>query len=126
MVPAKKTRFEITPKSPKAFINRELSWLRFASRVLELAEDQEVPLLERVKFAGILGMLHDEFFMKRIAGLKRQVQKGVEKTSIDGRTPLEELEACREEVLDQSKRLSRVFEKELRPALLESGIGIRA
>jgi len=126
MVSAKKTRVEITPESTHAFINRELSWLRFASRVLELAEDEEVPLLERIKFAGILGMLHDEFFMKRIAGLKRQVQKGVEKISIDGRTPLEELEACREEVLDQSKRLSGVFEMELRPALLETGVGIRA
>ena len=126
MESAKKSRVEITPESPEAFINRELSWLRFASRVLELAEDPEVPLLERVKFAGILGMLHDEFFMKRIAGLKRQVKKGVDKISLDGRTPLEELEACREEVLDQSKRLSRVFKKDLRPALLETGIGIRA
>ena len=125
MESAKKSRVEITPESPEAFINRELSWLRFASRVLELAEDPEVPLLERAKFAGILGMLHDEFFMKRIAGLKRQVQKGVDKISLDGRTPFEELEACREEVLDQSKRLSRVFGKDLRPALLETGIGIR-
>ncbi len=96
MVAAKISHVEITPESPEAFINRELSWLRFASRVLELAEDQEVSLLERVKFAGIHGMLHDEFFMKRIAGLKRQVKKGVEKISIDGRTPFEELEACRE------------------------------
>ena len=126
MVSAKKSVHKITPESTDAFINRELSWLRFARRVLELAEDEEVPLLERVKFAGILGMLHDEFFMKRIAGLKRQVQKGVEKISIDGRTPLEEHEACREEVLEQSKRLSRVFDKDLRPALLENGIGIRA
>jgi len=125
MVSAKKSYAEITPESPEAFINRELSWLRFASRVLELAEDQDVPLLERVKFAGILGMLHDEFFMKRIAGLKRQVKKGVEKISIDGRTPFEELEACRQEVLGQSKRLSRVFEKDLRSSLLEAGIGIR-
>jgi len=126
MVSAKKSRVEITPESPEAFINRELSWLRFASRVLELAEDDEVPLLERVKFVGILGMLHDEFFMKRIAGLKRQVQKGVEKISLDGRTPLEELEACREETVDQSKRLSLVWKKDLLPALLEAGIGLCA
>jgi polyphosphate kinase len=125
MVSAKKTRVEITPESLDAFINRELSWLRFASRVLELAEDDEVPLLERVKFVGIVGMLHDEFFMKRIAGLKRQIQKDVDKISIDGRTPLEELKACREEAVDQSKRLSRVFEEDLRSALLETGIGIR-
>ncbi len=70
-----------------AFINRELSWLRFARRVLEMATDPTVPLLERVKFAGILGMLHDEFFMKRVSGLKRQVNKGVNKLSLDGLTP---------------------------------------
>jgi polyphosphate kinase len=125
MMSAKETSNEITPESTDAFINRELSWLRFASRVLELGEDNEVPLLERVRFVGIVGMLHDEFFMKRIAGLKRQVKKGVEKISIDGRTPFEELEACREELRDQSKRLSRVFQGELQPALLEAGICVR-
>jgi polyphosphate kinase len=98
--------------------------LHFAGRVLELAEDEEVPLLERVKFAGIVGMLHDEFFMKRIAGLKRQVQKKIEKLSIDGRTPIEELEACREEILCQSTRLSRLLAEQLQPALLQAGIGI--
>ncbi|NIQ08742.1 hypothetical protein GWO43_28650, partial [candidate division KSB1 bacterium] len=48
--------------SPEAYLNRELSWLNFARRVLDLVEDPEVPLLERMKFAGIVGMLHDEFF----------------------------------------------------------------
>jgi polyphosphate kinase len=124
MVSAKKKSITITPESPDAFINRELSWLRFTSRVLEMAEDSEVPLLERVKFAGILGMLHDEFFMKRIAGLKRQIRKGVEKHSIDGLTPMEELEACRREVSDQSTRLSRLFEESLHPAMVGAGIGI--
>ena len=79
MVSAKNIRVEISPESPEAFISRDLSWLRLAGRVLELAEDGQVPLLERVKFVGIVSMLHDEFFMKRIAGLKRQVQKGVDK-----------------------------------------------
>ena len=54
--------------TPESYINRELSWLRFARRVLELAEDPAMPLLERVKFAGIMGMLYDEFAMKRIGG----------------------------------------------------------
>jgi polyphosphate kinase len=124
MMSAKKNTVEITPDHPGAFINRELSWLQFAARVLDLAEDETVPLLERAKYAGILGMLHDEFFMKRIAGLKRQIEKGVEKVSIDGRTPLEELEACRAGILDQSSRLSRVFAKSLQPALAGAGIGI--
>jgi len=64
------TAGKITPKSSEAFVNRELNWLQFARRVLELAEDPEVPLLERVKFLGIVGMLRDEFFMKRMSGLK--------------------------------------------------------
>ena len=58
----------VTPDSAAAFVNRELSWLSFARRVLALAEDPEQPLLERVKFAGIMGMIHDEFAMKRIGG----------------------------------------------------------
>jgi len=124
MVSAAKTTDKITPDSPEAFINRELSWLRFARRVLELAQDEDVPLLERVKFAGILGMLHDEFFMKRIAGLKRQVQKGIDKLSLDGLTPAEELEACRREILDQGAGLAAVFRERVRPALAEAGIGI--
>ena len=59
----------VTPGSPVALINRELSWLSFARRVLALAEDPEQPLLERVKFAGIMGMVYDEFAMKRVGGL---------------------------------------------------------
>ena len=61
----------IDVRSPEAFLNRELSWLAFARRVLSQVEDPRLPLLERVKFAGIMGMLHDEFFMKRMGGLKR-------------------------------------------------------
>ena len=60
---------------PAALINRELSWLSFARRVLALAEDPGQPLLERVKFAGIMGTIYDEFAMKRIGGLFRQVRR---------------------------------------------------
>lgn len=84
----------IGPDQPEAYFNRELSWLAFAARVLALAEDPELPLLERVKFAGILGMLHDEFFMKRVSGLKKLVRKGSRRRSLDGRTPEEEMSAC--------------------------------
>jgi polyphosphate kinase len=115
---------KITGQDPEAFINREISWLRFSRRVLEMAEDESVPLLERVKFVGILGMLHDEFFMKRIAGLKRQVQKGVNKLSLDGQTPSEELAACRKEILTQLDELSSALRGQLRPALAGAGIGI--
>ncbi len=61
--------------TPESYINRELSWLSFARRVLELAEDPAMPLLERVKFAGIMGMLYDEFSMKRIGGIRRRIEK---------------------------------------------------
>jgi len=125
MVSSTKTKKVITGDSPEAFLNRELSWLMFARRVLEQVRDPEVPLLERVKFAGIIGMLHDEFFMKRIAGLKRQIQKGVDKISIDGLTPAEELAACRKEILEQSDELACSFDDELRPALAAAGIGLR-
>ena len=119
-----KKKKSVTPDAPEAFFNRELSWLRFARRVLEMAGDPEVPLLERVKFAGILGMLHDEFFMKRVSGLKRQVNKGVNKLSLDGMTPPQELAACRREVIKQSKELSVLMREELLPSLAANGIGI--
>ena len=66
---------KIDVDSPGTRINRELSWLSFARRVLALAEDPDLPLLERVKFAGIMGMLYDEFAMKRMGGLKRKIEK---------------------------------------------------
>jgi len=108
----------------EAFINRELSWLQFARRVLELAMDPNVPLLEQVKYAGILGMLHDEFFMKRMSGLKRQIQRGVKKISIDGRTPQQEFDSCRKEILSQVDELAGVIRDRIQPALAECGFPI--
>lgn len=110
--------------SPQAYLNRELSWLAFARRVLELAQDPAQPLLERVKFVGILGMLHDEFFMKRMGGLEQQASRSSNRVSPDGRTPREELEACRVEILDQMRLLSQLMRNEIRPALAEAGIPI--
>jgi len=80
----------VTPEPSEAYINRELSWLHFARRVMALAEDPTVPLLERVKFAGIMGMLYDEFAMKRIGGLRRRIERKNTKLSPDRRTPREE------------------------------------
>jgi polyphosphate kinase len=110
---------------PEAFINRELSWLSFARRVLAFVADPATPLLERVKFAGIMGMLHDEFFMKRIGGLKRQVKQGLAKRSLDGRTPREELDACRAEILAQMAELAALVNNEVRPALAAAGLPIK-
>lgn len=109
---------------PDLFLNRELSWLAFARRVLELSLDSDLPLLERVKFVGIMGMLHDEFFMKRISGLKRQVRQGAKSRSPDGRSPAEELAACRREIRLQMEQLSRVVREDIRPALARAGIPI--
>jgi len=111
-------------RDPGAYVNRELSWLRFARRVLALAEDEGTPLLERLKFVGIVGMLHDEFFMKRISGLKRQIQQGVQKLSIDGRTPEEEFAACREAVCEQTRVLSELMRKNIRPKMKEANVSI--
>ncbi len=113
------------PDGPGVFFNRELSWLGFARRVLALAENAELPLLERVKFAGIMGMLHDEFFMKRMSGLKRQIKRGSRKVSLDGRRPAEEFAACREELAKQVEHLGRVVNDQLRPALDAEGIPVR-
>jgi polyphosphate kinase len=117
---------KIDPDSPNTLINRELSWLSFARRVLALAEDSDRPLLERVKFAGIMGMLYDEFAMKRIGGLKRKIEKKKKKKKLShgGLTPDEELDACRKELHKQARIVSRLLRNELRPALAAAGIPI--
>jgi polyphosphate kinase len=114
----------VRPGSPAALINRELSWLGFARRVLALAEDPEQPLLERVKFAGIMGMLYDEFAMKRIGGLVWQVRNGGGRRGPEGLTPAEVLEACRAELRSQQELVATLVEEQLRPALRDLGTQI--
>ena len=114
----------VTLDSPEAYLNRELSWLGFASRVVALVENRELPLVERVKFAGIAGMLHDEFFMKRISGLKRQIRNRSKKTTIDGRSPEAVFRACQAELRKQSRRLGQTLLEDLGPALAADGVGI--
>ena len=77
------------------YFNRELSWLEFNQRVLELAEDADIPLLERLKFVAITANNLDEFFMVRVAGLHDQVDAGIATPLQDGRTPSETLIAIR-------------------------------
>lgn len=110
--------------SPEAHINRELSWLAFVRRVIDLAADRELPLLERVKFVGIQSMLHDEFFMKRMGGLVQQVAKGGNKRSADGRTPAEELAACRAEIRQQMREISALMKNDIGPAMAAAGVPI--
>ena len=83
---------------PALYLNRELTWLAFNSRVLHEAEDERTPLLERVKFLAITAANLDEFFMKRIGGLKQQVEAGVQKITVDGRTPARQIRDCHQVV----------------------------
>ena len=84
---------ELRTPSPELYFNRELSWLDFNARVLREAIDERTPLLERVKFLAIFSSNLDEFFMVRVAGLKRQVAAGVTQTSPDGFTPQQTIDA---------------------------------
>ncbi len=110
--------------APEAFLNREMSWLAFARRVLAQVADPELPLLERVRFAGIMGTLHDEFFMKRMSHLKRLMAAGAD-PSVDGRTPAEQFRAARAEVQEQIGILSRLLQDDLRPAMERAGVPIK-
>jgi polyphosphate kinase len=85
---------EINLSDPCWYLNRELTWLEFNRRVLHEAEDERTPLLERLKFIAIVSSNLDEFFMKRIGGLKQQVGAGLRELSLDGLTPLEQIQQC--------------------------------
>jgi len=82
---------DIDLDAPEYYLNRELTWLTFVKRVLHEAEDSRTPLLERVKFLAITSSILDEFFMKRIGGLKQQVAAGVHKLTVDGRSPMQQI-----------------------------------
>src|SRR5664279_3036967 len=107
---------------PALYLNRELSWLDFNDRVLQLAEDARLPLLERVKFCAIYTTNLDEFYMVRVAGLRDQIDAGVENPGQDGRTPSQTIALIRERVLSLGKRLTECFEGDLRPALADQDI----
>ena len=107
------------------YYNRELSWLQFNDRVLQLAEDESVPLLERLKFCAIYSSNLDEFFMVRVAGLQEYVDGGIDRPREDGRSPAETIAAIGAEVREQTRRQTTVLDDVLRPALAEHGIRIQ-
>jgi polyphosphate kinase len=104
------------------FINRELSWLEFNRRVLHEATDARNPLLERVKFLEIFTSNLDEFFMKRVGGLRRQISAGIITHTPDGLTPQQQLVAIRKAVIPMLQRQAEIFAKSVRPELEEHGI----
>jgi polyphosphate kinase len=114
--------FDLT--DPALYLNRELTWLNFNFRVLHEAEDERTPLLERVKFISIVASNLDEFFMKRIGGLKQLVSARVTEPTVDGRTPEEQIAECLELVSLLEGRMRRVFQDML-PALEAHGVSVR-
>lgn len=106
------------------FLDRELSWLRFNQRVLELAENEDLPLLERVRFLAIFASNLDEFFMVRVAGLKRRIAAGVAVRAASGMMPREVLEQIWRETDSLASRHALVFREDVIPALAKEGIEV--
>ncbi|MFC8042314.1 RNA degradosome polyphosphate kinase [Nocardia sp. NPDC057353] len=106
------------------YLNRELSWLDFNARVLALAEDESLPLLERAKFLAIFASNLDEFYMVRVAGLKRRAETGLLVRSADGRSPSEQLELIAARAREIAQRHAGVFLDSVNPALTGEGIEI--
>src|SRR5215468_6258849 len=104
------------------YFNRELTWLDFNARVIALAEDEGLPVLERAKFLAIASRNLDHFFQVRVAGLKTQIAAEVGARSIDGRSPAEQLAAVRPVVIEQVTRQDEVLRKDLLPRLRDLGI----
>ncbi|MGA2925893.1 MAG: polyphosphate kinase 1 [Solirubrobacteraceae bacterium] len=120
----KPDRAEVDLSAPELYINRELSWLQFNDRVLQLAEDPSLPLLERLKFLAIFVTNLDEFFMIRVAGVHDQVDARIDARGPDGLSPTAMLEGIAARVREQDRRHARQFQDKVRPALAEHGIRI--
>ena len=109
---------------PSLFTNRELSWLDFNDRVLQLAEDDSLPLIERLKFLAIFVTNLDEFFMVRVAGVHDQVDARIDARGPDDLAPTEVLERIAEQVRELDHRHARQFSEVIRPTLVKQGIKI--
>ncbi len=116
--------FAEAASAPAPYLNRELSWLDFDDRVLALAGDASLPLLERAKFLAICSQNLDEFFQVRVATLKAQLEAGVAVRSPDGLAPAEQLAVIRPQVLRLIERQGDLFTQEILPALAEAGVEI--
>jgi len=115
---------QIYAEAPDRFLNREISWLSFAMRLLELSSDASLPLLERGKFLAIFSSGLDEFFQVRVAGIKEQIAAKINATSPDGMRPEEQLDTIREIIKICIKRANRIFTDDIRPSLTKTDIKI--
>ena len=113
---------EETPLPADRFLDRELSWLAFNQRVLELAEDDDLPVLERAKFLAIFASNLDEFFMVRVAGLKRRIATGIAVRAASGLTPREVLENIWARAHALQREQAQVFHADVLPSLAAQGI----
>jgi polyphosphate kinase len=116
--------FDLTPLTPDLYINRELSWLEFNRRVLEEIAEESTPLLERVKFAAIFVSNIDEFFMIRVAGVKRKIAAGIVDPGLDGRSPRQLLAEIQRTSQQLFAEHSRLLMSELIPSLASEQIEI--
>src|SRR6476661_6442669 len=110
--------------NPAYYINRELSWLQFNRRVLEEAQDESNPLLERLKFLSISASNLDEFFEVRVAGLVQQIEDGYTEAGPDGMTLVEERDAISDEVHKFIAEQYQCWNEQLRPAISTHGIRV--
>jgi polyphosphate kinase len=118
------TTTQLLADNPSLYINRELSWIRFNRHVLDEALDTTHPLLERVKFLAIFANNLDEFFMIRVSGLQRQLEKGVLKAPPDGMTPSQQLEAIHQMLLPDLLAQNDCWHQDLLPKMAAAGIHI--
>ncbi len=115
---------DLSSFGPERFSSRELSRLEFGARLLDLGEDQLLPILERCKFVAIFADMIDEFFQVRVVSLQDKVAAGVQTPSVDGIRPRQQLEAIRERVLELVERQDRLMLDSIMPALASGGIKI--
>ncbi|EQD46019.1 Polyphosphate kinase, partial [mine drainage metagenome] len=115
---------DLTSFGPERFSSRELSRLEFGARLLDLAADRRLPILERCKFVAIFADMIDEFFQVRVVSLEDKVAAGVQTPSVDGVRPRQQLAAIRERVLALTERQDRLMLDVLLPALAEAGIAV--
>jgi polyphosphate kinase len=121
----KQVNFPIITENPRErLVDRELSWLSFNERVLELAEDKNNPLLERCRFLAIFSSNLDDFFMIRVASLKRKIETGITKTNSAGYTPTQAMAEVAKKTQELIERQTRCFHEDIAPKLSSAGIEI--